>query len=103
MAFVSLLSPECCDLEARFLVLVRGLLVFAAKQSFSKLFMFETIRLFSRRGKFDPWAMKIPWRRKWQRTVVFLPGQFHERSPWGRKIVGYDLATKQQQNRQNTT
>ena len=33
----------------------------------------------------------IPWRRKWQPTPVFLPGEFHgERSlagysPWGRK------------------
>ena len=24
---------------------------------------------------FDPWAKKIPWRRKWQPTPVFLPGE----------------------------
>ena len=23
---------------------------------------------------FDPWVRKIPWRRKWQPTPVFLPG-----------------------------
>ena len=23
---------------------------------------------------FDPWVGKIPWRRKWQPTPVFLPG-----------------------------
>ena len=34
---------------------------------------------------------KIPWRRKWQPTPVFLPGEFHGQrslagySPWGRK------------------
>ena len=28
--------------------------------------------------KFDPWVGKIPWRRKWQPTPVFLPGEFHE-------------------------
>ena len=31
-----------------------------------------------RRGKryrFDPWARKIPWRRAWQPTPVFLPGE----------------------------
>ena len=34
---------------------------------------------------------KIPWRRKWQPTPVFLPGKSHGRrtltgySPWGRK------------------
>ena len=35
--------------------------------------------------------MKIPWRRKWQPSPVFLPGEFHGQSslagysPWGRK------------------
>ena len=24
---------------------------------------------------FDPWVGKIPWRRKWQPTPVFLPGK----------------------------
>ena len=23
----------------------------------------------------DPWVRKIPWRRKWQPTPVFLPGE----------------------------
>ena len=26
---------------------------------------------------FDLWVVKIPWRRKWQPTLVFLPGTFH--------------------------
>ena len=40
---------------------------------------------------FDPWLGKIPWRRKWQPTPVFLPGQFYRQtnlvcySPWGHK------------------
>ena len=40
---------------------------------------------------FKPWVWKIPWRRKWQPTPVFLPGKFHGQrslagySPWGRK------------------
>ena len=29
------------------------------------------------RHRFDPWVGKIPWRRKWQTTSVFLPGEFH--------------------------
>ena len=38
----------------------------------------------------DPWVRKIPWRRKWQPTPVFLPGKFHGQepggcSPWGHK------------------
>ena len=34
---------------------------------------------------------KIPWRREWQPTPVFLPGEFHGQrslvgySPWGHK------------------
>ena len=41
--------------------------------------------------QFDPWVEKIPWRRKWQPTSVFLPGEFHGQrilvgySPWDRK------------------
>ena len=51
----------------------------------------------------DPWVGKIPWRRAWRPTPVFLPGE----SPWteepGRlqsmrlQRVGHDLVTKQQQ------
>ena len=26
---------------------------------------------------FDPWVEKIPWRREWLPTPVFLPGEFH--------------------------
>ena len=29
------------------------------------------------RPRFDPWFGKIPWRRKWLPTPVFLPGEFH--------------------------
>ena len=39
---------------------------------------------------------KIPWRREWLPTPVFLPGEFHGQrslagySPWGCKEVGHD-------------
>ena len=46
------------------------------------------------------WVGKIPWRRKWQLTPVFLPGKFHERrsleGSMGSQRVGCILATKQQ-------
>ena len=29
------------------------------------------------RPKFDPWVGKIPWRREWKSTLIFLPGEFH--------------------------
>ena len=44
-----------------------------------------------RRQRLDPWVRKIPWRRAWKPTTVFLPGESHgQRSlagygPWGRK------------------
>ena len=31
------------------------------------------------RPGFDPWVGKIPWRRAWQPTPVFLPGESHEK------------------------
>ena len=37
------------------------------------------------RPGFDPWIGKIPWRRKWQPTSVFLPGE----SQGQRSLVGY--------------
>ena len=55
-----------------------------------------------RRCGFDPWVGKIPWRRKWQPTPVFLPGKSHGQrslagySPWGCKRVRHNLATKHQ-------
>ena len=42
-----------------------------------------------KRPGFDPWVRKIPWRRAWKPTPVFLPGESHGRrslvgcSPWG--------------------
>ena len=40
--------------------------------------MIKKIRLQCRRPGSDPWVGKIPWRRAWQPTPVFLPGEF----PW---------------------
>ena len=30
-----------------------------------------------KRQGFNPWVRKIPWRRKWQPSPVFLPGESH--------------------------
>jgi len=30
-----------------------------------------------KRHRFNPWVGKIPWRRAWQPTSVFLPGESH--------------------------
>ena len=42
-------------------------------------------------SRFHPWVRKIPWRREWQPTPVFLPGECHGQrnlacyTPWGHK------------------
>ena len=50
-----------------------------------------SIHLQGRRLRFDPWVGKIPHRREWLPTAVFLPGVFHGQrslvgySPWGHR------------------
>ena len=45
----------------------------------------ERICLRCRRLGFEPWVGKIPWRRKWLPTPVFLPGKSHGQ----RILMGY--------------
>ena len=42
-----------------------------------------------KRHRFDPWAVKIPWRRKWQPTPVFWPGESH-----GQRWATVNMVTK---------
>ena len=37
------------------------------------------------RPGFDPWVGKIPWRRAWQPTPMFLPSELHGQ----RSLAGY--------------
>ena len=46
---------------------------------------------------FDSWVGKIPWRRKWQPTPVFLPGE----SQGQRSLVGCSPGGSQSQTRLN--
>ena len=49
--------------------------------------------------EFSTWVRKSPWRRAWQPTLVFLPGESHgQRSlvgchPWGRTELDTTKAT----------
>ena len=51
--------------------------------------------------RFDPWVRKIPWRRAWQPTPVFLLGESHRRrslasySPWHHTESNTNEATQQ--------
>ena len=45
------------------------------------------------RCRFSPWVVKIPWRRKWQSTPVFLLGEFHQtEEPGGLQSMGSQSA-----------
>ena len=35
--------------------------------------------------RFNPWVGKMPWKREWLPTPVFLPGESHGQS----SLVGY--------------
>ena len=51
-----------------------------------------------RRPGFDPWFGKIPWRRGWQPTPVFWPGESHgQRSLAGGSIWGHKEADTTEQ------
>ena len=49
--------------------------------------------------RFDPWIRKIPWRRAWQSSPVYLPGESHGQrslegySPWGCKELDMTEST----------
>ena len=51
---------------------------------------------------FNPYVRKIPWRREWQPTPVFLPAESHGQrsratvgySPWGRKELDVTEVTE---------
>ena len=52
-----------------------------------------------KRHGFDPWVGTIPWRRVWQPTPVFFPGESHGQrslagySPWGHRELDMTEAT----------
>ena len=46
---------------------------------------------------FNPWVRKIPWRRAWQFTPVFLSGESHEQ----RSLAGYIQSVGSQRVRPN--
>ena len=37
---------------------------------------------------FDLWVRKILWRRKWEPTPIFLPGESHDRGAWRAIVQG---------------
>ena len=52
----------------------------------------KKICLQCRRPRFHPWVGKIPWRREWQPTPVFFPGEWHGQ----RSLAGYSQWSHQE-------
>ena len=52
---------------------------------------------------FNPWIRKIPWRRKWQPTQVFLPeGNPRDRGAWQAIVHGIEKSQTLLSNRAHT-
>ena len=52
-----------------------------------------------RRPRYYPWLGKIPWRRKWQPTLIFLPGESHGQ----RSLVGHSPKVHKESDRTEGT
>ena len=63
-----------------------------ARDMASQVAQGSRIHLQCKRHGFDPWIRKIPWRRKWQPTPVFLP----RRIPWTEEPGGLESTGSQQ-------
>ena len=52
--------------------------------------MAQTIKNYLQCGRpwFNPWVRKIPWRRAWEPTPVFLTGEFMDRGAWQAVVHG---------------
>ena len=51
------------------------------------------------RRRFNPWVRNVLWRRKWQTTPVFLPGEFHGLG----SLAGYSLWGHKESNTTEVT
>ena len=66
-----------------------------------------TEQLSTAQHRINPWVRKIPWRRKWQSTPVFLPGESQGRGRlvgcrlWGHTESDTTETTQQQQHYYN--
>ena len=71
-------SSSLCGVHSRVCVCVCVLLLLGFPGGASGKELACQFKSCKRRG-FDPWVGKIPWRRAWQPTPVFLPGKSHGR------------------------
>ena len=80
--FKTITENVSCGLK--FLTFQQGQLLIYELQSSQVVLVVKNLLTCSRNG-FDPWVREITWRRAWQPTPVFLPGESHGQ----RSLVGY--------------
>ena len=68
-----------------FLLLISNLIPSWSKNGLPKWCSGKESTCQCKRHRLNPWVKKIPWRRKWQPTLVFLLGKFHGQ----RSLTGY--------------
>ena len=51
-----------------------------------------------KRHRFNPWVGEIPWRRKWQPTALFLPGESLGQRTWQTTVPGVTKSQTQLEN-----
>ena len=56
-----------------------------------------------RRCRFNPWVRKIPWRRKWEPTPVFLLGDTMDRGAWWATVHGVTKSRLTNDSESNTS
>ena len=64
-------------------VLLKKIFIYGCARA-STVIQWSRIHLQFQRPGFGPWVGKISWRRAWQPTPVFLPGE----SPWTEELGG---------------
>ena len=83
------LKEEKCCQTCFFLLLEGSLFLLSYLELFSIHSQNKIAKAYS--SQLDPWVGKIPWRRAWQPTPVFLPGESRGQrslvgcSPWDRR------------------
>ena len=63
-------------------------IIYMNKWGLSWWLRWQRIQHQHKKPRFYHWGQKMPWRKKWQSSPVFLPGEFHGQkslggySPW---------------------
>ena len=76
-------SIHCCSVAKLCLTLCNPM--GCSTPGFPGSHMVKNLPAMQERPRFDPCIRKIPWRREWLPTPVFLPGAFHGQ----RSVAGY--------------